>query len=133
MKATSRRSFENLSSLFLAIFIFLQGGAVSAQPVNARPPGFSNAPAAGFSNAQLGRFFHFYHFTPIADAQGGFPFQNILGPPSINSDGVIAYHAILTGGVEGVSSNRVRVSMTRSRIRSSILTVHNTNRQYDGE
>jgi hypothetical protein len=109
MKATSRRSFENLSSLFLAMFLFLQGlGAASAQPRDARMPGLSNAPAVGFSNARLGPFFHFYHFTPIADAQGGFPFQNILGPPSINSDGVIAYHAILTGGVEGIFTSKVQ-------------------------
>ena len=45
--------------------------------------------------------FHFYRFTPIADTQGGFPFESVSGFPSINGDGLIAFHAMLTGGVDG--------------------------------
>lgn len=93
MKATSRRSLENLSP-FLAVLIILQGlaaaSAQSAQP-NSRLPKISNAPAVGLSNPRLQfPFFYFYKFTPIADTNGGFPFESILGPPSINSDAVIA-------------------------------------------
>lgn len=109
MNATSRGTFEHLSA-FLTIFIFLQGlGAASAQPADARPPAFSTAPAVGLSNVPLGiSLFHFYRFTPIADSKGGFPFQTFgVGSPSINSDAVIAYHARLTGGVEGIFTSKV--------------------------
>jgi len=46
--------------------------------------------------------FFFYRFTPIADSQGGFPFQAVFGLPAINGSGRIAFNARLTGGVEGV-------------------------------
>src|ERR1051325_5709940 len=46
--------------------------------------------------------FFFYKFTPIADSQGGFPYQAIFGVPAIDSSGRIAFNARLTGGVEGV-------------------------------
>ena len=110
MKATSRRSFENFSP-FLAVLIILQGlaaaSAQSAQP-NSRLPKISNAPAVGLSNPRLQfPFFYFYKFTPIADTNGGFPFESILGPPSINSDAVIAYSARLTGGNEGIFTSKV--------------------------
>src|SRR5690349_17168092 len=86
----------------LTISMFLQGAA-SAQPVEARPPAFSTAPAAGFSNPLRIPLFHFYKFTPIADTKGGFPFESFIGgTASINSDAVIAYPAKLTGGVEGI-------------------------------
>lgn len=51
--------------------------------------------------AHAGPFF-FYKFTVVADSRGGFPYQNIVGFPSINSSGRIAFRAILTGGVEGI-------------------------------
>src|SRR5690349_9405466 len=60
----------------VSIFMFLEGlGAASAQPVDARPPKFSTAPAVALSNPLRIPLFHFYKFTPIADTKGGFPFQ----------------------------------------------------------
>jgi hypothetical protein len=56
--------------------------------------------------AQAGGLF-FYKFTTIADSAGGFPFQSVSGFPSINSDGLIAYHGTLTGGVEGIFTSKV--------------------------
>jgi hypothetical protein len=56
-------------------------------------------------SADAGALFY-YKFTTIADTAGGFPFQNFTGAPSINSDGVIAYHGFLTGGVEGVFTSK---------------------------
>jgi len=92
----------------LSIFMFLQGlGAASAQPVDARPPKFSTAPAVALSNPLRIPLFHFYKFTPIADTKGGFPFQSVSGFPAINGDGLIAYRAILTGGVEGMFTSKV--------------------------
>lgn len=52
-------------------------------------------------NAEASAFF-FYRFTPIADTQGGFPYQNVSGLPAINGSGRIAFRAKLTGGVEGM-------------------------------
>ncbi len=46
--------------------------------------------------------FFFYKFTPIADTQGGFPYENLSGFPSINGSGRVAFRGRLTGGVEGV-------------------------------
>lgn len=48
--------------------------------------------------------FFFYRFTPIADTQGGLPYQNLSGFPAMNSSGRIAFRARLTGGVEGMFS-----------------------------
>jgi hypothetical protein len=55
--------------------------------------------------ANAGGLFY-YKFTTIADTAGGFPFQILAGFPSINSDGLIAYHGFLTGGVEGVFTTK---------------------------
>lgn len=46
--------------------------------------------------------FFFYRFTPIADTQSGFPYENLSGFPAINGSGRVAFRARLTGGVEGV-------------------------------
>lgn len=46
--------------------------------------------------------FFFYRFTPIADSQGGFPYEALFGFPAINGSGRVAFNARLTGGVEGV-------------------------------
>jgi hypothetical protein len=110
MKSGSRSFLEHLTS-FLVGLAFLQvvtaSWAQSAQP-SSQAPKLSIAPKVAFSNARLRWpfFFYFYRFTPIADTQGGFPFQSILGAPTINSDAVIAYHAILTGGNEGVFTSK---------------------------
>jgi hypothetical protein len=53
----------------------------------------------------------FYKFTPIADSQGGFPFENFIGAPAINSDGLIVYHGHLTGGIEGIFTSQVQGSI----------------------
>jgi hypothetical protein len=55
--------------------------------------------------ADAGALFY-YKFTTIADTAGGFPFQSVSGFPSINSDGVIAYHGFLTSGVEGIFTSK---------------------------
>ena len=54
--------------------------------------------------------FFFYRFTPVADTQAGFPYQNVSGFPAINSSGRIAFRARLTGGVEGMFSRRLDVA-----------------------
>jgi len=51
--------------------------------------------------AQASAFF-FYKFTPIADSQGGFPYEALFGFPAINGSGRVAFNARLTGGIEGV-------------------------------
>jgi hypothetical protein len=55
--------------------------------------------------ADAGALFY-YKFTTIADSTGGFPFQSVSGFPSINSDGLIAYHGILSSGVEGIFTSK---------------------------
>ena len=89
-------SFLGHLSPVLTVLAFLQVVAAtwaqSAQP-SSGPPKLSNAPAVATVNGRLRWpfFIYFYRFTPIADTQGGFPFQSILGAPTINSDAVIAY------------------------------------------
>jgi hypothetical protein len=60
--------------------------------------------AIGFGIARVAdaSAFFFYRFTPIADSQGGFPYQAVFGFPAINGSGRVAFNARLTGGVEGV-------------------------------
>ena len=52
-------------------------------------------------DSDAGPFF-FYKFTSVADSRDGFPYAALIGFPSINSSGRIAFPARLTGGVEGV-------------------------------
>src|SRR5262249_42981984 len=46
--------------------------------------------------------FFFYKFTPIADSQGGFPFEAVFGFPAINRSGRVAFNARVARGVQGV-------------------------------
>jgi hypothetical protein len=55
---------------------------------------------AAASSQASGLFF--YRFTPIADTQGGFPWQHVGPFPAMNSSGRIAFDGRLAGGVEGV-------------------------------
>jgi hypothetical protein len=77
-------SFLGHLSPALTVLAFLQvmaaTSAQSAQP-SSGPPKLSNAPAVATVNGRLRWPFlvYFYRFTPIADTQGGFPFQTILG------------------------------------------------------
>jgi hypothetical protein len=51
--------------------------------------------------AHAGALF-FYKFTLIADTKGGFPFLGFDNAPVINSDGLMSFHGILTGGNDAV-------------------------------
>jgi len=105
MKTTSRGCFE----LALLMFFFgLSSASAQQAPPKSRLPELTNAPMLKPSNTLFRwPFFYFYRFTPIADTQSGFPFESVSGFPSINSDAVIAYRAILTGGVEGIFTSKV--------------------------
>ena len=56
-------------------------------------------------HAHAGPLF-FYKFTPVADTQGGFPYEALGLFPSINSGGRVAFIATLTGGNQAVMSRR---------------------------
>jgi hypothetical protein len=110
MKRFNGRFLGYVSPALVAIALFQVVAATWAQSAQSSSgsPKLSNAPAVATVNGRLRWpfFIYFYRFTPIADTQGGFPFQDILGAPTINSDAVIAYHAILTGGNEGVFTSK---------------------------
>jgi hypothetical protein len=65
----------------------------------------------GMADGAHGGIWFFYKFTPIADSQGGFPFENFIGAPAINADGLIVYHGHLTGGIEGIFTSKIQGSI----------------------